>query len=52
MRKGKFELIKPGEVLIDLTKDRKITIKDNEIYSEPTISSKTNSITACKNCKR
>ena len=45
---SKFKLVKLGEVLIDLTKMRTFTIKDDEFYQEPTISSKTNLITARK----
>lgn len=45
---SKFKLVKLGEVLIDLTKMRAFTIKDDEFYQEPTISSKTNLITARK----
>lgn len=45
---SKFKLVKLGEVLFDLTKMRTFTIKDDEFYQEPTISSKTNLITARK----
>lgn len=45
---SKFTLAKLGEVLIDLTKSRTFIIKDNEFYQEPTISSKTNLVSARK----
>nr|WP_314883306.1 restriction endonuclease subunit S [uncultured Campylobacter sp.] len=37
-----------GDVLVNLTNGRKFTLKDNEIYGEPTISSKTNEISVSR----
>ena len=37
-----------GDVLVNLTIGRKFTLKDNEIYGEPTISSKTNEISVSR----
>lgn len=45
---SKFSLAMLREVLIDLTKTRIFVIDDNKFYQEPTISSKTNLITARK----
>lgn len=45
---SKFSLTMLREVLIDLTKTRIFVIDDNKFYQEPTISSKTNLITARK----
>ena len=46
--KSHFPLTELKEVLNDLTEQRKFTILDNEFYQEPTISSKTNEISARK----
>lgn len=43
-----FDVVRLGELIIDLSNERKITIIDNKIYNEPTISSKNNTITARK----
>ena len=45
---SKYELSTLGNVLVNLTNERKFTLKDNEIYGEPTISSKTNEISVSR----